>query len=285
MAVSPILDEQLRFAQRCQFINRNQSVVGFKFGCEIPEKPDPAIELTSITTSRIHVADKYMFGQAPVEALDRPVEIPSKAQYLKVFNNWNILGNNKYGNCNAVAWANQRRVVTSKLGSSEKYPDIDQVFKFYQTQRPSFQKDKPEIDGGGMNMQIGLNYLVKNKGPDGSQAVAFAWVEPTAKKVRAAMATFGHCWLAIRIFGHNQAQYNKSGAWTTAEPNSVQETGGHAVLAGAYDAQSVRFVTWGMEASLESPFGSRKSRCTSKMAMVTSIPLLTPWIRCIRPGS
>ena len=134
----------------------------------------PAIKYRSIKSQ----ASDNAFAAKPVE----PLVIPPSANNLEPFETWLVLGNDKIGDCVAVAWANQRRLVSSKLGSKELYPDLNQVLEFYKTQNPDFDPESKEFGprtsaDGGMSIQEGLNFLVKNGGPDGTKALAFAQVD------------------------------------------------------------------------------------------------------------
>src|SRR6185437_4855164 len=99
---------------------------------------------------------------------------------------WNMLGNDSAGDCVAVTWANERRLVTATLTSTVSYPDQDQVWQFYKTQNPNFDPNgTSESNGpgssadGGMVIQTALEELHANGGPDGAKVVAFASVDHT----------------------------------------------------------------------------------------------------------
>ncbi len=111
-------------------------------------------------------------------------------------------------NCVAVTWANTRRLVTSYL-SSENYPPLDQVLAFYKTQNPGFP-----AEDNGMDIQVGLQYLVSSGGPDGVKALGFARVDYTnADEVKAAIAVFGSVWTGINVQQAQQAQFGAGQPW------------------------------------------------------------------------
>ncbi|MEP7023235.1 MAG: hypothetical protein ABJB47_05365 [Actinomycetota bacterium] len=64
-------------------------------------------------------------------------DYPGYVDYLEALPGWEMLGNDHVGDCNAVTWANMRRLVTGTL-TTEYYPTQDQVWQFYQTQNPGF---------------------------------------------------------------------------------------------------------------------------------------------------
>lgn len=185
---------------------------------------------------------------------------PSTEDYLAKLTNWQVLGNDVAGDCNAVTWANMRRLVTSAL-ATESYPTQAQVWDFYKTQNPTFDPNGSSNTNGpgsqsdqGMEIQTGLEYLQKTGGPDGVKAVAFAKVDVTNKdEVEAALAIFGGLWLGIVVLNGNMDEFDKGQAWTDVAGSQVD--GGHAILGGGYDPR-VRFITWGTETEFDDSFWS-----------------------------
>ncbi|HET6914978.1 MAG TPA: hypothetical protein VFH56_02700 [Acidimicrobiales bacterium] len=183
---------------------------------------------------------------------------PSTEDYLAKLTNWQVLGNNDAGDCNAVTWANMRRLVTATL-TTENYPTQEQVWEFYKTQNSNFDPNGSSSTNGpgssadqGMDIQTGLEYLQKNGGPDGVKPVAFAKVDPTnTDEVQAALAVFGGLWLGVIVLDANMQQFDNGQPWTLVAGSQVD--GGHAILGGGYDPQ-VKFITWGQETEFASSF-------------------------------
>jgi hypothetical protein len=183
---------------------------------------------------------------------------PSHEDYLGTLSDWQMLGNDVAGDCNAVTWANLRRLVTASL-ATENYPAQDQVWQFYKTQNPGFDpagtKDTNgpgSSDDQGMDIQTGLEYLHTSGGPDGVKAVAFAKVDHTnMDEVKAALAIFGGLWLGIQVLDANQEQFKEGKAWSDVQGSAID--GGHAILGGGY-ASDVRFITWAKETKFASSF-------------------------------
>jgi hypothetical protein len=185
---------------------------------------------------------------------------PTGEDYLARLNDWQMLGNDVAGDCNAVAWANLRRLVTATL-SHEYYPSQTQVWQFYETQNPEFnpngtaQTNGPGSSAdGGMEVQTGLEYLHATGGPDGVKAVAFARVDQTdVSQVDAALAIFGGLWLGITVLDANQQQFSAGEAWTDVAGSPID--GGHAILGGGY-TPDVKFITWAQETEFAPTFWS-----------------------------
>jgi hypothetical protein len=184
---------------------------------------------------------------------------PASEDYLARLSSWQMLGNDVAGDCNAVTWANMRRLVTETLTTSGYYPTQAQVWRFYQTQNPGFDPDGTKDTNGpgskddqGMDIQTGLEYLHATGGPDGVQAVAFAKVDHTKMtEVKAALAIFGGLWLGIQVLDANQQQFADGHAWTDVSGSPID--GGHAILGGGYKTD-VKFITWARETRFAQSF-------------------------------
>jgi len=212
--------------------------MAYKYGRR-PPKNAPALRFASILRS------------------DLP-SYPASEDYLAKLSGWQLLGNDKVGDCNAVTWANMRRLVTATL-STENYPTQDQVWQFYQTQNPGFDPNgSPSTDGPGspmdqgMDIQTGLEYLHANGGPDGVKVVAFAKVDHTSvAQVKAALAIFGGLWTGITVLDANQQEFSEGKAWTDVSGSAID--GGHAVLSGGYK-DGIKFITWAQETQFAPSF-------------------------------
>jgi hypothetical protein len=175
-------------------------------------------------------------------------------QLARLKGGWQMLGNDQYGDCVAVTWANVRRLVTATL-TTETYPSMDQVIAFYKTQNPRF----PSQDDG-MDIQTALEYLVSHGGPDGVKALGFAQVDHTnVAEVQAAIAIFGSVWTGITVLDANQTEFGNGQPWDYVRGSQVD--GGHSVLTGGYGTPGKgalggdeRFITWAEETSFTDSF-------------------------------
>lgn len=174
-----------------------------------------------------------------------------KVDYLARLTGWQMLGNDEYGDCVAVTWANTRRLVTAAL-AAEHYPSMDDVIAVYKTQNPRF----PSQDDG-MVIQDLLGYLTKTPGPDGVKALAFAQVDHTNDaEVKAAIDIFGSVWTGIWVSAANEDEFSAEQPWdyVRRSPN----LGGHSVIVGGYDsdgkAGDERLITWAEETSFTDSF-------------------------------
>ena len=170
---------------------------------------------------------------------------PASEDYLARLSGWQMLGNDTYGDCVAVTWANTRRLVTATL-STETYPTLDEVIAVYKTQNPGF----PSEDNG-MDIQTLLEYLVKT-----GAAVGFAKVDHSrVAECEAAAAIFGSIWTGVQVQTHNRQQFANGDAWTYDPTDQVE--GGHSVIVGGYSVpEEFEFITWAEEAGFAADFWS-----------------------------
>ena len=182
--------------------------------------------------------------------------VPAGEDYLAALGGgWQMLGNDTYGDCVAVTWANVRRLVTATLTPAPEYPGQDQVFEVYKTQNPGFP-----ADDNGMDIQTLLEYLVTTGGPDGVKAAGFAAVDRTnPAEVKAAIALFGYVWAGVNVLEVNQQEFGSSQPWDYSPTSPVD--GGHSVVTGGYGAPGAgplggdeRFITWAAETSFTDSF-------------------------------
>ena len=202
---------------------------------------------------RIHLSDS-LTGIVPVH--------PAADDYLARLSGWQMLGNDQYGDCVAVTWANLRRLTTAWL-STEKYPPLTQVEAVYRTQNPGFP-----VQDDGMDIQTLLQYLVSTGGPDGVKALGFAAVNYTnPDEVKAAIALFGAVWVGLDVLDANETEFDSGQPWDYVP--GASDVGGHSVLVGGYGAGGTgqlggdeKFITWAQETSFTDAFWSHQvSEC------------------------
>jgi len=179
---------------------------------------------------------------------------PANVDYLSKLSNWKMLGNDTYGDCVAVTWANLRRLTTATL-AFEAYPIQSQVYALYKTQNPAFP-----AEDNGMDIQTCLEYLASTGGPDGVKALAFASVDHTNRdEMDAAIAIFGGVWVGINVLNANMNEFDAGQPWDYS--NSPID-GGHSVVVGGYNTATpnadLRFITWAQETSFTDSYISHE---------------------------
>jgi hypothetical protein len=178
---------------------------------------------------------------------------PLIADYGASIHDWDMRGNDQFGDCVAVTWANNRYLITKFLAEHGYYPSVAQVFELYKTQNPNFRPDPDNpVEDNGMVIQYCLDYLRKTGGPDGVKAVAFAEVDTNnLEEIRAAAAIFGGLWYGVSVSAANQDQFNLGRPWDYVRGS--RNLGGHAILGPGYDPD-IRFVTWAEETEFTENF-------------------------------
>lgn len=177
---------------------------------------------------------------------------------LAELHDWEMLGNDEFGVCVAVTWANERHAVSTLLGSAPSYPSLEEVFALYRTQNPSFVPDPQDpVQDEGMDIQTCLESLVAHGGPDGVKPVCFARLnEKDPEELEQALFTFGAIWLGVDLTNTNMAEFDSGWPWDHT-PKS-KPIGGHSIMAGGYDSRSpsdeVRVITWGKETGATDAF-------------------------------
>lgn len=149
--------------------------------------------------------------------------------------------NTEFGVCGPTYVANYRRMVTLLLGDDPRYPTQDDVFDLYRRSgNPGFDP-ATGADDNGVYMQQMLE-AVHAGGIGGVRCVAFAKVNVDDREtMRAAVAIFGGLGYGLDLQYAQQAQTD-AGTW---DYSPSRAWGGHAVLGGQYDQDSIRAVTWG----------------------------------------
>lgn len=185
--------------------------------------------------------------------------IDSAVDYLAAIHDWQMLGNDVAGDCEAVDSANDRHVITTVLTPSPYYWTQAQVWAYYMSQNPDFVPGNGphgygSDDDGGMDMQTSLEYSHSHGGPDGVKVVFFAKVDHTnLAEVKAAIDLFGVLRVGIQVQNANQDDFANGVAWDYHPGDPIE--GGHAVAAGGFDASGrVKFITWAQETEFTNAF-------------------------------
>lgn len=179
---------------------------------------------------------------------------PSVVTRSGLVRDWDIRGNDRYGDCGPVSVANDRALTSLVLGGVEMYPTLTDTLDLY---RRSGNPGFPSQDEGVVLQtmleevnKVGIAYqgkLVK--------CVAFAKVNVNdLEEVRAAISIFGGLILGVDLKVAQQSQR----IWDYA-PRSA-EWGGHAVYATDYNSLDstgvgdIGLLSWGQVLQLTDDF-------------------------------
>lgn len=168
---------------------------------------------------------------------------------------WQMLWNDSWGDCVVVTWASIRRIITSLYATEHYTVDEASILGLYRTQNPGFDPNSAahgpgSDDDGGMDIQTLLELLVKQGGPDGVKALAFAKVDHSnIDEMKAALAIFKTVWLGVVVTGDDEQEFPDR-PWT----RTGQALGGHSIVATGYTPHRFLMQTWADEGELSDSF-------------------------------
>jgi len=179
---------------------------------------------------------------------------------LATLSNWQYLGNNRFGTCVAAAWANQRRLVSSRLGNKEVYPTEAQAIALYKAQNPGFDPSAPKgADGkypfdNGMSIQKLLDHMSANGGTDDDRVkpVFYARIGPKdLQAVRQAIEIFGSVWISFDVLKKSndggktweRTGYKRDEKYFYDVPGAPV-LAGHSVIVGGHVPGKMKCANW-----------------------------------------
>lgn len=211
---------------------------------DYPDHPDFKLGLLPPTPAMpaLRLAD-YLTGVLPAH--------PPAADYLSG-TAFGLYANDRFGVCGPTAVANSRREITARLKGAVAAPSQNDVFDLYRRSgNPGFDPATGAGDNG-VNVQAMLKAVLAG-GIGGVKCLGFARLDAASvEELKAAVALFGFQILGVDLQAAQQQQtgagvwdYRRSGAW-----------GGHAVLAGAYqaDPEGVDVITWARQVRMTDAF-------------------------------
>jgi hypothetical protein len=182
----------------------------------------------------------------PVLMLRPAVELPApppEVHNLEKIADPDMLGNDKYGCCVAVAIENDRRVSRAAMGLPlNKMTAAQVVFNYF------------AMTGGpdsGLVAQLALEWVHRN-GWGADKLLCFARVNPTLTPIRQTIAEFCSGLFCVEIDASEEYPAN---IWNA---DSSAYAGGHGVATGTYDQTYTTVKTWGYLAHMTPLFVARK---------------------------
>jgi len=151
---------------------------------------------------------------------------------------WQILGNDKYGDCTFAGIVHSRMANAAVLGITENFPSESDVVNAYL----SYTKG---ADAGAVEAEL-LSYW-KDNNLFGSKVAAFA---PTDRydldELKSVIANLGLAYIGVALPSPAETQFADHQPWQlTASPADDQIIGGHCIVLVGYDKDFVYAVTWG----------------------------------------
>lgn len=178
---------------------------------------------------------KSFFAQLP--------PIPTAIDWTSKIPDWQMLGNDQYGDCTCAAAMHLEMLWTSQT-SQEYVPTTEQTLAAY-TAITGFNPADPNTDQGAAELDV-LNYWRKTGFIPGKTILAFMSVNHTnIQHIKSAIALFGGVYAGIQVPSNAQDAFSNGQPWNDTTCNDIE--GGHAIPLVAYDENYVTCITWGQK--------------------------------------
>ena len=163
----------------------------------------------------------------------------------KVTSPWGMMANDTVGDCTCAGAAHQ--IMTWTANSNIVFiPSDDQVISAYSS-ITGYDPANPASDQGANELDV-LNYW-RQTGIAGHKIGAYTKVDQlNIDEVKSAMDIFGGLYIgvALPLTAQGQDQWEVVKSFNPWNHNGdIGSWGGHAVIAVAYDTESVTVITWG----------------------------------------
>lgn len=166
---------------------------------------------------------------------------PPFCNWMGRISDWQILANDRIGNCTCAAAAHQMMAWLAAYGKSF-IPTDEEVISAYSA-ITGYNPVTGANDDGAVELDV-LKYW-RNTGIAGHKIGAYASIPPSKSElIRSAIYLFGGAYLgvALPLSAQGQDKWEFEHTYDDGEKGSW---GGHAVPAVAYDSNGVTVITWG----------------------------------------
>ena len=174
---------------------------------------------------------------SPLPEAPESVSVPSVS-------NWDMLGNDRYGDCTFAGMVHAFMATASEEGEAETFPTTDQTVAAYL----SYTNGQ---DAGAVEAQLLQTW--KSQSILDHQLVAYAPVPVSnLDEIKQVINSFGVCYIGIRVPAACETQFQQHQPWAiTNTPADEQILGGHCIILVGYDSQYFYAITWGSVQKIE----------------------------------
>lgn len=170
-----------------------------------------------------------------------PAAPPVSCLYADPAITWDMLANDRVGDCTCAEVGHQVNQLTWYGSGTEAKPTAPQVLAFYSA-ITGYNPADPSTDTGAYVQDV-LAYWRKT-GLIGHKIVAYAAVDvANVTEVKQGLALFGSLNIGMSFPDSAMDQFNAGQVWDVVKGARVE--GGHCVMVVGYDAAGVDIVTWG----------------------------------------
>ena len=195
-----------------------------KFGKLAPQIPAGLNMLASYLTS-------------PLPDAPENVSVPSVT-------NWDMLGNDKYGDCTFAGMVHAFMATASEESETESFPDTGQTVTAYLIYTNG--QDAGAVESDLLQTWSSKNILNR-------QLLGYAPVPVSnLDEIKQVIHTFGFCYIGIKVPASCETQFQQHQPWAiTNTPADDQILGGHCVILVGYDSDYFYAITWGSVQKVE----------------------------------
>ena len=173
-----------------------------------------------------------------------PLPAPPEKVSVPTISNWQMLGNDQYGDCTFAGIAHAQMATASVLSLSEPPTTTEQVVSAY-------LKFTNNQDEGAVEADL-LQYWQQN-GLFSGKVLAYAPTDVADQnELKSVIASYGLAYIGIKVPAICQQQFAQHEPWAltnTAADNNI--IGGHCIILVGYDDKYFYGVTWGTTQAIE----------------------------------
>lgn len=168
-----------------------------------------------------------------------PPPPPSVDWGLGMSEDWQMMANDRLGDCTCAAMGHAVQVITSN-GDGLITPSDEEILNMYRAS--GWSPDDPNSDQGWT--ELAAMQFMCDFGLDRVKMDAFADVETAnLEQVKQAIALFGGCYIGVVITQEDMDDFQANRAWQSLDVSSP--LGGHALWVPSYDETGITVITWG----------------------------------------
>jgi hypothetical protein len=157
---------------------------------------------------------------------------------------WEMLGNDQYGDCTFAGIAHAKMATAKVLGLNELPPTTDEVVKAYLAYTNG-------QDAGAVEADL-LKHWQQNEIFGGKVAAYAPTDHADFDELRSVIAFYGLAYIGVRLPSVCEEQFQNHQPWAlTGTPADNNIIGGHCIILVGYDEKCFYGITWGEVQAIE----------------------------------
>jgi hypothetical protein len=177
------------------------------------------------------------YQENPLPVAPAKVQVPSVA-------NWEMFGNDKYGDCTFAGIAHAEIAASHVLGLNEVVPTDQEVIDAYLSYTGGKDQGAVEAD---------LLKFWQNNALFAGKVAAYAPTDHAdLQELRSVIAAYGVAYIGVVLPNPCEQQFAENKPWAlTHTPADSNIIGGHCIILVGYDEQHFYCITWGKVQAIE----------------------------------